>query len=327
MTNTIARLAEEARQRISDRILKTPLEEVPATLLPRGVEGLWLKRECCQVSGSFKARGASHFIDRLLEEGKPAGVVTYSSGNHGRAVTEAAGARGVAAVIVAPVSIDSSKARAIEDAGGELVLVGPSSTERLEKAEALADLRGWPLIPPFDHDWIISGQGTVALEVLEELGGIDHFWVPVGGGGLSSGCAAVLREKAPECQVHAVEPQGAAPFAHSLAQGARVTLESTASEADGLLPLAIGERNWQLLRASGALSVTIDEGQLLRSLARLRGQLSIPSEPSGAAAAAPILAAMVDRPPPPGRHVAVISGGNVDEGRLERLHASVPPAG
>ena len=324
MTAEIERLAREARGRISDRILQTPLEEVPSRFLPEGVERLWLKRECCQLSGSFKARGAAHFLDRLLEREDAAGVVTYSSGNHGRAVAEAAAGRGIAAVVTAPDSIDPSKAAAIEAAGGELVRVGSSSVERYQRAQEIASERGWPLVPPFDHDWIISGQGTVALEVLEEIGTVDHFWVPVGGGGLSSGCAAVLHHNAPDCQLHAVEPEDAAPFARSLQAGERVTLESTASEADGLLPLAIGERNWRLLRASDARSVTISEEQLVASLVRLRQQLSVPCEPSGAVSVAPLLAPAGGAPLPSGRHVAVISGGNVDDERLERLLSAAP---
>ncbi len=330
----IADLATEAAQMLQDQLIRTPLVEIPAGLLPAGPDRLFLKLECHQVSGSFKARGATHFIERLLRDAAvageplPAGVLTYSSGNHGRAVSEVAAAHGLPALVVAPETIDAVKAKAVTAAGAELVRVGPTTDERKERAEQIAAERGWTMIPPFDHDWIMAGQGTLLLEVLEDLellevlGGLDHLWVPVGGGGLSGGCAAVAAVEAADCQVHTVEPVGSASLAQSLAAGQHLRLEQTASEADGLLPLTVGDRNWQVLSALKVVPEVISERQLIQSLKILHHKVEIAAEPSGACAAAPILAANPEEPLPGGIHVAVVSGGNVSAERLARLLCS-----
>ena len=200
---SIAQLAGEAREWIKPRVVPTPLQPVPRELVAAGPDRLLLKLENQQVTGSFKARGAAHFIARLVAEHDPAGVLTYSSGNHGRAVSEVAAAMGIAALVVAPDSIDPVKAGAIIEAGAELVQVGPTTDERKLRAEQIAAERGWVIVPPFDHEWIISGQGTLVLELIEQLGSApDHLWVPVGGGGLSAGCAATAAIEIPECTVH-----------------------------------------------------------------------------------------------------------------------------
>ena len=179
---SIAQLAGEAREWIKPRVVPTPLQTVPRELVAAGPDRLLLKLENQQVSGSFKARGAAHFIARLVAEHDPAGVLTYSSGNHGRAVSEVAAAMGIAALVVAPDSIDPVKAGAIIEAGAQLVQVGPTTDERKLRAEQIAAERGWVIVPPFDHEWIISGQGTLVLELIEQLGSApDHLWLPVGG--------------------------------------------------------------------------------------------------------------------------------------------------
>lgn len=310
-------IIDEARERIEPRIRRTPLRAVPARFLPPGVT-LDLKLECAQVSGSFKARGAAHFVDRLLDGSPPAGVVTYSSGNHGRAVAEAAAARGLAVLVVVPDDVDASKASAIAAAGAEVVRAGPTSTSRTERALAIAEERGWAVIPPFDHEWIIAGQATVTLEILEDRPDITDLWVPVGGGGLSAGAAAALAAHAPGVRLHAVEPVGAAGYAASVAAGDRTCLAETGSVADGLLPLSIGARNWTELSRFGAVPVTVDEETILASLRRHRIDLDVPAEPSGAVAAAPLLFPG-EGTVAEGVHVAVVSGGNVAPERLARL--------
>ncbi len=317
----LATMAREAMGEIGDLVSCTPVVEVPAALLPHGPDRLLLKLENQQVSGSFKARGAAHFISRLLAQQTPApaGVLTYSSGNHGRAVSEAAARRGLAALVVAPDSIDRVKAAAVIEAGAELVQVGPTTDERKLRAEQIAAERGWVMVPPFDHEWIISGQGTIVLELIDQLGSFDHLWVPVGGGGLAAGCAAVASVEMPECQVHTVEPEGSAALARSLQADQHLHLAETASEADGLLPLTVGELNWELLRSAGVAAEVISEGQLSASLAILHQQLEILAEPSGCCSSAPLLAPRSDAALPGGTHVAVVSGGNVSSERLARL--------
>jgi len=308
---------EEARRRLAGRVVRTPLVEVPSRWLPDGAR-LFLKLEDRQRSGSFKARGATHFIDRLCDEREPSGVVTYSSGNHGRAVAEAAAARRIPALVTVPEAIDGAKAAAIIEAGAELVRAGPTSESRRERAEAIAAERGWKVIPPFDHEWIIEGQSTVAAEIIEDLPLLSDLWVPVGGGGLAAGSAAALAAHAPQARLHAVEPEGAAAYAASVRQGRRVRLERAESVADGLLPLSIGERNWAWLLRVAAQPVTVSERRILASWRILRRELGVPAEPSGAVAAAPLLAAGPSTALP-GLHVAIVSGGNIDPARVARL--------
>lgn len=317
---SIAQLAGEARKWIEPRVVPTPLQPVPRELVAAGPDRLLLKLENQQVTGSFKARGAAHFIARLVAEHDPAGVLTYSSGNHGRAVSEVAAAMGIAALVVAPDSIDPVKAGAIIEAGAELVQVGPTTDERKLRAEQIAAERGWVIVPPFDHEWIISGQGTLVLELIEQLGSApDHLWVPVGGGGLAAGCAATAAIEMPECTVHTVEPEGSAALARSLACDQRLHLEETRSEADGLLPLTVGDLNWQLLRAAAVEPHQIREEQLISTLRILQQDCGIGAEPSGACSSAPLLASPPGTLLAGGTHVAVVSGGNVSPERLKRL--------
>ena len=310
----------EAKERLEGRVRRTPLVEVPAEFLPRGSR-LLLKLESRQVSGSFKARGARHYLDRLLEGSPPPGVITYSSGNHGRAVAEAAADRGIPAVVTVPDEIDRSKAEAIERAGALLIRAGPTSTSRYQRALEIAQESHLEIIPPFDHEWILAGQAPVALEILEDCPEMTDLWAPVGG--LSGGCAATLIERAPEVRLHAVEPIGAAAYAESVRAGDRVHLRETGSVADGLLPLAIGKRNWSWLRRGAAQPEEVSDQEILRSLRVLREDLEITAEPSGAVAAAPLLVRDPLEPPRTGRvSVAIVSGGNVDPERLAALLAS-----
>ena len=219
-----------------------------------------------------------------------------------------------------PDDIDRSKAEAIERAGALLIRAGATSTSRYQRALEIAQESHLEIIPPFDHDWILAGQATVALEILEDCPEMTDLWAPVGGGGLSGGCAATLIERAPEVRLHAVEPIGAAAYAESVRVGDRVHLRETGSVADGLLPLAIGERNWSWLRRCAAQPEEVSDQEILRSLHLLRTDLEITAEPSGAVAAAPLLAREPLEPPPTGEvHVAIVSGGNVDPERLATL--------
>lgn len=316
----IADLAKEARSRISPPLIQTPLRRVlPNSVPEQGLE-VWLKMECCQISGSFKARGATHFLSRLMEESAPKGVITYSSGNHGRALSEAAARIDLPAVVVAPATIDATKAEAVRIAGAELVLVGPTTDERRQKAEELAQERDWVVVPPFDHDWIMAGQGTIFLEAVDQLGQApDHLWLPVGGGGLSAGCAAVARVHAPDCQIHVVEPEGSDALARSLEAGQHQRCETPLSEADGLLPQAVGAGNWEILAAAGVISHRVSDADLLHSLKILHRQNGVGAEPSGACAVTPLLTNRVSKGGFTGSHVAIVSGGNVARDRLERL--------
>ena len=313
-----------AASQISARVLRTPLVEIPGKHTHREDLRVFLKLENEQTSGSFKARGATHFIQQLLRTASPLGVVTYSSGNHGRAVAEAARDVGLAAIVTVPDDVDASKAAAIAEAGAEVVRAGPTSESRCRIALDIARERDFEVVPPFDHEWIIAGQGTVGLEILEELEELTAVWVPVGGGGLISGVTAALRAERPDVTVYGVEPVSAAPLARSLAAGRRLTLEETHSVADGLLPLEIGERNWEILAAAGVQPVTVKDEDIVSALRLLRKDLGIAAEPSAAIAVAPLFFGdRIDagREAAPGIHVAIVSGGNVAPERLADLLA------
>ena len=321
-----SRTFRDAAQLLGDGVRATDLLPLSKVTLPDGIR-LSLKLECTQTSGSFKARGARHYVARLLAVGRPKGVITYSSGNHGRAVAEAARDYDLPALVTVPDHVDASKGAAMAAAGAEVVHAGPTSTSRYQKAVEIAAQRGWEIIPPFDHPWIVAGQGTVGLEIVEQAADVVAVWVPVGGGGLSAGVATAIRALKPGVQVFTVEPSGAAALAESLRRGQRVTLKASDSVADGLLPLSIGELNFELLQRAGVTATTVDDAEILRTLSFLRGECGVESEPSGAVASTPLLtdahrrvAQQLDsRELPRGHHVAVVSGGNVDPDRLQRL--------
>ncbi|MCI0652399.1 MAG: pyridoxal-phosphate dependent enzyme [Planctomycetes bacterium] len=311
----------EAARRIDGHIARTPLAEVPRNFVPRRDVRLFLKLECLQRSGSFKARGAANFLARLRERGSVAGVVTFSSGNHGRAVAEAARAAGVRAIVVAPETIDLSKAEAIRAAGAELLHAGRTTDDRRRAALAIAAERGFEVIPPFDHEWIIAGQGTAALEALEQIGGAAGLWAPVGGGGLAAGSAVAGAGQDPKVPVFAVEPAGAACYRAACDAGAPRAIADPHSVADGLLPLSIGALNWEILHGARAASVIVSEAAIVATLRVLR-EVGIAAEPSGAVAAAPLLFPERGGPAggvPSGTHVAIVSGGNIAPARLRAI--------
>ncbi len=197
---------------------------------------VYLKLENQQPSGAFKLRGAWTALRRLPEDRRRVGVITYSSGNHGQAVAFAANRLGVRAVIVMPETAPRAKVEGVERWGGEIVLAGTTSEDRLAKANEIMAAEGLAVIPPFDHPDVIAGQGTVGLEIVEDLPDVAHVAVPVGGGGLCAGISTALEALRPEAAVTAVEPEGAATYAAALIRGEPVRLESTKSVADGLLP-------------------------------------------------------------------------------------------
>src|SRR5262245_35145229 len=187
-----------------------------------------------QPMGAFKIRGALNMLSQLPREQLSRGVITYSSGNHGQAVALAAQALGVPAMIVMPTTAPAVKVSGARSYGAEVVFEGTTSLDRQRRAEREAAGRGLTIIPPFDHEMIIAGQGTVGLEILEQRPDVATVLVEVGGGGLSSGLSAAIKQRKPSVRVIGVEPEGAAKMSKSLAAGHPITLDRTASIADGL---------------------------------------------------------------------------------------------
>lgn len=301
----------EAARLIRGAVRVTPLIQAPA---PGGLDHLRLKCENLQVSGSFKARGACHFLARLDAPLRSRGVITYSSGNHGQALAYAARTHGIPCVVVMPTTAPPVKVDGARALGAEVHFAGTTTIHRQEAALRIAAERGLTLVPPFDHPHIIEGQGTAALEVLEQQPDLDAICIPVGGGGLVSGIAAVIRRLRPGARIVGAEPAGAPKMTRSLESGAPVTLDRVESIADGLLAVRPGELTFAHVRAFVDRVVTVTDDELRAAMRWLALDAKIVAEPSGAAAVA---AAMRLAPPgTPGIHVAVVSGGNVDPARL-----------
>lgn len=274
-----------------------------------------LKCEHLQPMGAFKIRGACNFIAQLSLAEREAGVVTYSSGNHGQAVAMVASSVGVRAVVVMPDDAPHVKREGVRRYGGEVIFAGTTSLERRRRAEHEASTRGLVIIPPFDHAAIIAGAGTVGLEIVEQCPDVRTVFVPVGGGGLLAGVAVAVKGISPGTRVVGVEPEGAAKMTRSLAQGAPVSLDATASLADGLLPLRPGDLTFAHVRALVDEVVTVSEDAIVDAVRWLHRVAGIQAEPSGAVAVA---AAHAARGP---GSVAIVSGGNVDPERFASLVA------
>jgi len=267
---------------------------------------LALKCENLQPSGAFKIRGACNMVAQLPAAARAAGVITYSSGNHGQAVAIVARTFGIPAVVVMPETAPPVKVDGVRQFGGEVIFAGRTSADRKARAEELVAQRGLTMVPPFDHPWIIAGAGTVGLEVLEQCPHATTVFVPMGGGGQISGVSAAVKGMRGGVRVVGVEPAGAARMTASLAAQHPITLERATSIADGLLTLRPGDLTFAHVRAFVDEVVTVDDAAMIDAVRWLFHEAHLVAEPSSAAATAAALRAGV-----PGA-VAVVSGGNVD---------------
>ncbi len=293
---------------------RTALLASPA-LSERGGVPVYLKLENQQPTGAFKLRGAWTAVRHLPPDVRARGVITYSSGNHGQAVAFAARRLGIRAVIVMPETAPPTKVDGVERWGGEVVFAGATSDDRHAKAMALAETEGLTPIPPYDHPDIIAGQGTVSLEIVDDLPEVAHVVVPVGGGGLAAGITTALRALRPEARVTCVEPQGAATLAAALAAGHPVRLEQTASVADGLLPLSVGTITFNHLKGH-VEAVTVSDTAIAEATFWLYSEQDVVAEPSGAATTAALRSGALHLTGPT---VLVVSGGNVDVATITAL--------
>jgi threonine dehydratase len=297
-----------ARARLSGVAVWTPLAPLALPDLPGEV---FIKNEGLQATGSFKLRGAYNKIARLPAEVRGRGVITYSSGNHAQGVAYAARALGVKAVIVMPANASEFKRRATAELGAEIVLVGPASAERKQKAEALAAEFGYAVVPPYDDAAIIAGQGTCGLEIMEQVPDVDLVLAPVSGGGLLSGVSAAVKHLRPEARVIGVEPELAGDAQESFRAGKLVTWPAeltTRTICDGLRTQSLGELNFQHIRMFVDDIITVSEDEV-RGAMRALASAGIKAEPSGAVATAAVLfheAEIV----PYRKAVAVMSGSN-----------------
>lgn len=311
-----------AAVRIAGDIRRTPVLDM-SDLAGRS---LILKCEHHQPGGAFKIRGASNMLASLSPEALSRGVVTYSSGNHGQAVALAAHRRGVPAVIVMPTTAPAIKIQGVKRWGGEVILEGTTSADRLTRARHEAETRGLTMVPPFDHADVIIGQGTCALEILEQVPDVGTVVVPVGGGGLLSGVAAAIKQARPGVMVVGVEPAGAPKMSRSLAAGHPITLESVSSIADGLMPVRPGDLTFAHAQAFVDRIVTVEDERIARAALWLFFEAKQVVEPSGAATTAAVLWPADGSPlvSPAGKVVAIVSGGNVAPETIVALQGGGP---
>lgn len=306
----------EAAERIRGVATRTPL-------LPWD-DGTWLKPESLQPVGAFKMRGAYNKIASLTDAERARGVVTYSSGNHAQAVARAARLLGARAVICMPRDAPNVKIAGVERDGAEIRFTGADSEERHVLALHLVEEQGLVMVEPYDDPAIIAGQGTIGLEIVDDLPDVTSVVVPVSGGGLSSGVATALKALAPSARVVGVEPELAADAKASLESGALVTwtaAETGRTMADGLRTNSLGPLPFEHLRRFMDEIVTVTEDQIADAVRELALRARLVVEPSGAAGMAAERSGAAARAPGDDRRVIVISGGNLDPELFRRLLA------
>ena len=294
-----------AADRIASHVVRTPLlcyeRDADCELL--------LKPESLQPTGAFKLRGAINKIATLAEDCP--GVVAHSSGNHAQAVAWAAALFDLPAVVVMPNDAPKIKRARTEASGADVVVVGPDSDERSARARQLAHERGWALVEPYDDVEIAAGQGTSALELIEDAGELDRFYAPISGGGLMAGCAVVVSALCPDAEIIGCEPEDAGDTRASLQAGKRCTIPPPMSIADGLRVRRPGEQTWPVIRKRVHRVELVTDDELLDAMAWALHALRLVLEPSGAASLA--LALREGK----GRCGVLLSGGNVDPKHLE----------
>lgn len=280
---------------------------------------VFLKAENLQRIGAFKFRGAYNAIARLSAEQLARGIAAYSSGNHAQAVALSARELGSTAVIIMPADTPASKLDAVREYGAEILTYDRYSEDRVAIGNRLAAERGLALIPPYEHPDVIAGQGTAALELLEETGELDAIVVPVGGGGLIAGSAVAAKGLHPGIEVIGVEPAEGDDTKRSLQAGERVSIPVPRTIADGQAAPIPGELTFSINKELVDRIVLVSDDELRDALRFAVDRLKLVMEPSGASGLAALLAGRLD--PPPARIGVIVSGGNVGAARLASLLA------
>jgi threonine dehydratase len=300
VTRAAARLAGVAH--------RTPV--LTSSTLDERVGGpVFIKAETFQRMGAFKFRGAYNAVSSLSAEDRARGVCAVSSGNHAQAVALAARLCGTRAVILMPSDAPALKRAATEGYGAEVVEYERYGEDREELVHQLAAERDMVLVHPFDNPLVMAGQGTLALELLDDVPGLDMLMVPVGGGGLIAGCATVCAALSPQTRVIGVEPEAGDDVARSLASGERVRIHVGRTIADGQQAATPGELTWPIIQALAAEVLTVTDAQIVDAMRFLFERMKLVVEPSGASAFAALLAGT---PAMEGRRVGVVlSGGNI----------------
>jgi threonine dehydratase len=314
---------QAAAHRLAGQALQTPVRQSRQADERTGAQ-LYFKCENFQRMGAFKFRGAYNALAQFTPEQRRAGVIAFSSGNHAQAIALAGRLLGIPSVIVMPLDAPPAKLAATHgyqqgQKGSEVVLYDRYSEDREAIGRRLAGERGMTLIPPYDHPHVMAGQGTAALELIQETGPLDALLVCVGGGGLVSGCAVAAHALSPGIVVHGVEPEAGNDTQQSLARGEIVKIETPRTIADGAQTQASGRLTFPVIRQLVKSIVTVSDAQLVATMKFFAERMKMVVEPTGCLAAAAALEGAIDLR---GQRVGVIvSGGNVDLPAYARLIA------
>ena len=306
---------EDAALTLADHAHRTPV--VASQSLDQRVGArLFFKCENLQRAGAFKFRGAYNTMSRLTERQRRQGVLAYSSGNHAQAVALAGRELSIPTTIIMPSDAPQVKIDATRGYGGEVILYDRETHSREDLAAQIGSERGLTLVPPFDNQWIVAGQGTAARELIEDVGTLDYLVVPCGGGGLLSGCSIAAAAMSPGCKAVGVEPAAGDDGVRSFRTGTLQSVKNPDTIADGARTPSLGQITFPLIRRYVHDMVTATDDQLIATMAVLAERLKLVVEPTGALAAAAVLNGAV---PIQGKRVGIVlSGGNVELARLAR---------
>ncbi len=311
-----ARLILEARERVGRRVHRTPVVRSRTFDEAAGRE-VFFKCENLQRAGVFKMRGATNKILSLTEDERRRGVVAFSSGNHAQSVALAARDAGVSAKIVMPTDAPRAKLAATRGYGAEVVLYDRQQDDREQLAREIAEREGRVVVPPYDDLFIMAGQGTCALELLEDVPDLDALLTPCGGGGLFAGASVAAKELNPRVRCFPVESELSDDTRQSFARGERVTIPPPPTIADGMRTQTPGALTFPVLRRTAEDVLAVSEGEIVETMRFLLFRLKLLVEPTGAVAAAAVLFRKL--PPDIQRASVVLSGGNVDPELLAQV--------
>ena len=307
---------EAAAKRIEGHAHRTPV--LTSTTIDRKTGGsVFFKCENFQRAGAFKFRGAFNALSKLSADERRRGVLTFSSGNHAQAIALSGRLLSIPTVVVMPNDAPEVKVRATREYGAEVVLYDKHETTREALGKRISDERGLVTIPPYDHADVIAGQGTAALELFQETGPLDYFFVCVGGGGLLSGCAAAAAALSPNCRVIGVEPEAGDDATRSFKTKTLQTVTNPETIADGARTPSLGKLTFTMVMALVHDMMTVSDRELASTMFYLWERMKIVVEPTGALAAAAALSGRVDLREK--RVGVLISGGNVDMAAVRKL--------
>lgn len=299
---------------LKDAVRKTDLILAPSL---SGKNQVYLKTENLQMTGSFKLRGAYYKISQLSEEEKSRGIIACSAGNHAQGVALAAQKFGIPATICMPDGAPISKVEATKAYGAEICLVKDTYDDAYAKAVELQQEKGCTFIHPFDDEDVIAGQGTIGLEILDQLDDVDAIVVPIGGGGLISGVAAAVKQLRPQCKIYGVQAAGAPSMYQSVKAHTKQKLDAVNTFADGIAVKVPGDNTYELVSKYVDEVVTVSEDEIAAAILKLMEKQKLVAEGAGAVSVA---AVMFDKIPLEGKKVVcIVSGGNIDVNILNRV--------